>query len=498
MNTAAASRGRAPAPPHRKAPRWVILLIVLALLTGGGWAWQAWREASAKESAYITAAIQRGDIEDLVSATGSLQPRNYVDVGAQVSGQLRKLHVDVGSEVKEGDLLVEIDAEQSSARVDANRAQLRSLQAQQSEREQNLIKAKRDLQRQKNLTQDDATTTETLQNAETAVAVSAAQINALKAQMDQLKASMRVEEANLKYTKIYAPMSGTVVSLTARQGQTLNATQNAPTLLRIADQSAMMVQAQVSEADVSKLRIGMPVYFTTLGSQGRRWHGELSKIEPTPTVTNNVVLYNALFEVPNTNRSLMTQMTTQVFFVVAQARDVLLVPVAALTMQRGPGNTGSGAPGRRERPAGAASAASAATSAGTASEPPASAVPDRQAWQQMSEEERQRRRAERRAARGAEGSGPSEQRGPRQASVKVVGADGAVQEREVTVGIGNRVHAEVISGLKEGERVVAGLRQAEAPRRSGGNAPVLGQNPGGIPGQGGPGGAGAGGAGRGR
>ncbi len=98
----------------------------------------------------------------------------------------------------------------------------------------------------------------------------------------------------------------------------------------------MTVQTQVGEADVAKLRQGMSSYFTTLGSPGRRFYGQLRKIEPTPTVTNNVVLYNALFDVPNPNKVLMPQMTAQVFFVVAEARDVLVVPVSALTYQRAP------------------------------------------------------------------------------------------------------------------------------------------------------------------
>ena len=199
------------------------------------------------------------------------------------------------------------------------------------ERQVNLEKAQRDLQRQKNLMAEEATTTEQVQNAETAVRAATSQINTLKAQIDEQQASMRVEEANLKFTKIYAPMSGTVISVTAKQGQTFNANQSAPTLLRIADLSTMTVQTQVGEADVAKLRSGMSSYFTTLGSPGRRFYGQLRKIEPTPTVTNNVVLYNALFDVPNTNKVLMPQMTAQVFFVVAEARDVLTVPVAALT-----------------------------------------------------------------------------------------------------------------------------------------------------------------------
>ena len=642
MNEVKREGGKAPAGRRKTWKLALVALVSLAVLGGGGFAYYRWGPGAKTESAYITATVQRGDIEDQVSATGSLQPRDYVDVGAQVSGQLRKIHVEVGTEVKEGDLLAEIDAETSQARVDASRAQLRSQQAQMAERELTLAKAERDLQRQKNLSAEEATTAETLQNAETAVKTARVQIQSLKASMEQLQASMRVEEANLKFTKIYAPMAGTVVSITARQGQTLNTNQSAPTILRIADLSIMTVQTQVSEADVSKLRGGMPVYFTTLGGQGRRWYGELKKIEPTPTVTNNVVLYNALFEVPNNNRSLMTSMTAQVFFVVAEAKDVLVVPMSALTIQRGPqggnrggqgagqggGQGGNRAPGVTSptQPAPAAPAPNArgtttssipvasfktvadttlvaqAASGGNAGERPRM---DREAFQNMSEEERakfrEQRRKEREAAGGVAPSGPgagaaangdrprmspeafqnmSEEerakfreqrrkereaqaaggnvapatgagnaantqkrpaasgdaagaarapsssgaapankeagtppasgassglpmgggnarptRGPRQAKVKVMAEDGTIEEREITIGISNRVHAEVLSGLKEGDRVIAGVREAERRPANTQQGTGLGQQnmggPGGMPG-GVPGGAGAG------
>jgi membrane fusion protein, macrolide-specific efflux system len=144
-------------------------LLALTLAAGGWWGWNTWDGGAAKAGEHVFATVQRGNIEDLVGATGSLQPRDYVDVGAQVSGQLKKLHVDVGSEVKQGQLLAEIDAEQSAARVEADRASLRAQQATLGERQVNLEKTERDLQRQRNLMAEEATTAEQLQNAETAV-----------------------------------------------------------------------------------------------------------------------------------------------------------------------------------------------------------------------------------------------------------------------------------------------------------------------------------------
>src|SRR5215207_11780547 len=121
--------------PRRWTLPLVLGLLALAAVTGGWWAWKTWGATGSKPDEYIFSTVQRGDIEDLVGATGSLQPRDYVDVGAQVSGQLKKIHGEVGTEVKEGQLLAEIDAEQSAARVDANRASLRAQQATLVERQ---------------------------------------------------------------------------------------------------------------------------------------------------------------------------------------------------------------------------------------------------------------------------------------------------------------------------------------------------------------------------
>ncbi|HXR51678.1 MAG TPA: efflux RND transporter periplasmic adaptor subunit, partial [Steroidobacteraceae bacterium] len=304
--------------------------LAVVLVAGGWYAVHKYRARGAAAGEYIFATVERGDIEDLVTATGSLQPRDYVDVGAQVSGQVKSIIVEVGGEVKSGDLLAEIDATQSEARVQANRASLRAQESQLLERQNALTKAERDYQRQQNLKKEDATTDEQVQNAETSLVSARQAISTLRAQMEQQRASMRIEEENLKYTRIVAPMAGTVVSITAKQGQTLNTNQQAPTILRIADLSTMNVQTQVSEADVVKLSKGMAAYFTTLGSQGRRWYGKLTRIEPTPTVQNGVVLYNAVFEVKNEGNQLLPSMTAQVFFVRAEARNVLVVPMAAL------------------------------------------------------------------------------------------------------------------------------------------------------------------------
>ncbi len=338
-------------------------------------------------------------------------------------------------------------------------------------------KAERDLARFRNLVAEEAATVESLQNAETEAANMNAQMAQLRAQIDQLRATTRVEEANLKYTRIYAPIAGTVVSIAAKKGQTLNTNQQAPTLMRIADLAAMTVQTQVSEADVSKLRLGMDAYFTTLGGQGQRWYGKLTKVEPTPTVTNNVVLYNALFDVPNERGALMTQMTAQVFFVVAQVRDVLVIPMSALNQLTSgrPGESARDGAGLRRRPV-SDTGGSTSPARGEATGRPRRTAEDGGG-------ERTSRRAE-----NAVSAGPGSARGEtdvprrsrremgptgaagtvesrrREATVRVISLDGGIEERKLSVGVSNRIHAEVTAGLEEGEKVIAGVREPEKVR----------------------------------
>lgn len=397
--------------------RTLLAVLIVLVLAAGYWGWQKFYGTKNVLETYQVAEVQRGDIQDLVTATGTVQPLEYVDVGAQVSGQLKKLHIEVGSVVKEGDLLAEIDPTVLRATVDARRAGLRNQIASKKNQEAQLALANLQYQRQKNLMAADATTRETLQTAEATLRSAQAQTEAIQAQIEQTQSTLRADEANLNYAKIYAPMAGTVVSLTARQGQTLNANQSAPTILRVADLSTMTVQTQVSEAEVGKLRKGMEVYFTTLGSQGRRWYGALRKVEPTPTVTNNVVLYNALFDVPNQNQALMPSMTTQVFFIAATAKDALLVPTAAVTISR----AGSNAGGRGERGGGGDTATESAAgdqqagkkaadvntvTAVKSGDNPAGKMTQeerRAAFEKMSPEEREAMREKRRALRDAEG-----------------------------------------------------------------------------------------------
>jgi macrolide-specific efflux system membrane fusion protein len=365
---------------RKRRRRFLLGTGALVLAGGGAAAWYALTPRKGPLDGVLTARVSQGDVENTISALGRLQPRDFVDVGAQVSGQLERLDVRVGQKVEKGQVLAEIDPTVMTAKVESSRAQIRALQAQLQEQIAEKDLAEQQYQRQRRLMRDNATSADALETAQAALKTARARVSRLSADIDRQTSTLKADEATLGYTRIYAPIAGTVVSIAAQQGQTLNAAHQIPVILRIADLSGMTVRTQVSEADVGKLEPGMEVYFTTLGNRRQRWRSKLRQILPAPEVVNNVVLYTALFDVDNAGGELMAEMSAQVFFVLARADGVLTVPVSAL------------------------------------------------------------RRGEERGSY----------------TVSVVGDDDSIEERAVRIGVRNRIRAEVVSGLKAGERVIAG------------------------------------------
>jgi macrolide-specific efflux system membrane fusion protein len=295
----------------------------------------AWRpQAKAPASAKIR------DLEQLIMADGTLKARKQVSVGAQVSGQIKKLHVTLGQEVKQGELLVEIDdLPQQNALKDAL-AQRDNLQAQLDSKEATLRNARLAYQRQRQIVARGLGSTADHDSAKATLDETLADIRALNAQRVQAEIAVDTARVNLGYTRILAPLSGTVVAMPVEEGQTLNASQSTPTLLKIAQLDTMTVEARISEADVINVRVGMPVYFTILGNSQRRFEGSLRAIEPAPDTINDddttsssdssAIYYHGLFEVPNQDGQLRISMTAQVYLVVARLKDALVIPAIAL------------------------------------------------------------------------------------------------------------------------------------------------------------------------
>jgi membrane fusion protein, macrolide-specific efflux system len=308
-----------------------ISILAVVLIAAGGWYWYSSAAQKQEQGTVQPIAVARANIEEVVTSQGKLEAKQYVDVGTQVSGQLKAIHVDIGDTVTKGQLLAEIDPRVYQAQVEAGEAGLNSLRAQLNQQKAEAVLAEQNLKRNQNLFAVNAVSQQALQETESQAAVENAQVNSIIAQIQQTESNLKASRTNLSYTKIYAPMAGTVTTLPTKEGQTLNANQTAPVVLQVANLDIMTVRAQVAEADVSRIKENMPAYFTTLGNNERRWPGKVRQVLPTPQIVNDVVLYDVLIDVKNESRKLMTGMTTQVFFIFGKAENALVIPAEVLT-----------------------------------------------------------------------------------------------------------------------------------------------------------------------
>jgi len=331
-----------PAPPEEPPTGWLSALVKrrsvwwvgLGLLAALGVI--GYRVAFVKPRvAYATVAVERGDVESTVVAAGIVQPIKYVDVGAQTSGMLKTLKVIRGAQVTEGQLLAEIDPILANTALTSASAALRNMTAQRAVKQAQLVLTRAGQSRSDTLYADQLISTNDRDIARANFGAALADAASLSAQMKQASAAVETAKANLGYTKIVAPMTGEIVSISLLEGQTLNANQSAPNILRIGDISTVTIWSQVSEADIVRVKAGQGVYFTILGDS-KRWNGQVRQVLPTPELINNVVFYDVLFDIPNPERMLKIQMTAQVFIVLAQAKGVLMIPTAAI------GNAGEG------------------------------------------------------------------------------------------------------------------------------------------------------------
>lgn len=298
---------------------------------------------AAKAPAFATATATKGDLEQSVLATGTLQAFKLVSVGAQASGQVKLLTVALGDTVKKGQLIAEIDALKQENDVRNTQAALESALATLGSRQASLKQAELAFKRQQELLAADAISREAFEQADAALNTARADIKLSEAQIAQARIAADTSKLNLGYTKILAPMDGVVVAIVTQQGQTVNANQSAPTIIKLASLDTITVKAQISEADVVRVKPGQKVYFTILGAPDKRYYTTLRTVEPAPdsiatdTATSSsatAIYYNGLLDVPNPERALRISMTAQVYIVLNEAKDVLTIPSSAL-VQRG-------------------------------------------------------------------------------------------------------------------------------------------------------------------
>jgi len=309
--------------------RWRTRLIVLAVLAAAGTALWGFNRPPPPPPP-PSGKVELADITALVQAAGILQAKTRVDVGAQVSGQIQKIHVQLGQQVRKGELLVSLDPELARSDVAQAEAALAQQRAALDSRKIDAAAARRELDRQRRLLAGQATAATELEKAETELAKIEADQRGQTAIADRLQADLAKKQLSLSYTRITAPMDGVVVTLPVQEGQTVIAVQITPLLLTLADLDTITVRTKVPEADVQSIKVGQTARFSTLSGEGKRYEGKVRVIQPVPERAGNAVFYNVLFEVDNRDRALFSDMTVQVDIEVGAARQVPSMPVVAL------------------------------------------------------------------------------------------------------------------------------------------------------------------------
>lgn len=378
-------------------------LLILLLCAGGIWYWR--KNADDRSGInYLTETVRRGEILATVNASGELDAMVSVDVGAQVSGQIEKLYVELGRQIKKGDLIAEIDSTTQRNELEKSKAQLASYEAQLAARKVTRDVAQARYNREVKLRSTDSTSRENLESAQQTLASAKADVAEMESQIVQARLAVSTAETNLGYTRISAPLDGTVVSIPVEEGQTVNANQTTPTIVKVADLSRMENKIEISEGDITRVAPGMPVIYTILSEPDISFRAKLDSIDPGNTSvtnagatssgssssssSNEAIYYYGKSIVSNEDGRLRIGMTTQNTIVVSRAQDVLIVPSIVL---------------------------------------------------------------EKRTARGRTSY-----------FVQVLTPAGTVEERAVETGVSDNLNTQIVSGLAEGERVVSSMMsQAE-------------------------------------
>ena len=384
-----------------------LFLIAALVVAAAAVAWYVLRADQGDGIAYLTEPVITGDLVKTVNATGEVGAVQLVSVGAQVGGQIKKLHVVLGQDVKKGDLIAEIDSVPQLNQLETDKAKLESYTSQLAAKKVALKIAKTKYDRELQLKKRDASSKESLEDAENAYALAKAEVTELESLIRQSQIAVNTDEVNLGYTRITAPLDGTIVSVPVDEGQTVNANQTTPTIVQIADLDKMELKIEISEGDITAVKPGMPIKYTILSDPETVYDATLTSIDPGLTTltdgsykttsstgssasssasssSNNAVYYYGKALIDNKGGPLRIGMTTQTMITVANAENALLAPVVAVTARDG------------------------------------------------------------------------------KKYVRVLNAAGQPEEREVTTGLSDGIHIQILSGLKAGDDVItAQLTQKE-------------------------------------
>jgi HlyD family secretion protein len=307
----------------------IFALVVLAAALAAGWSY--FYRDKGNSIQFRTEKVTRGDIRATVTATGTLNAVTTVLVGTQVSGTIKEIFVDFNAQVRQGQLLAQIDPALPQAKVAQARANLLSAEAGVEKAESALREAQRVWERNRTLFARDYIARSELDTAETNAQSAAAQLKVSQAQVAQARAALQQEETNLRYTQILSPVNGTVISRNVDIGQTVAASFQTPTLFNIAeDLTRMQVETSVDEADIGRVRVGQAVEFTVDAYPDQPFSGRIHEIRNAPTTVQNVVTYNVIVRVANPDLKLKPGMTANVSIITAVEKAVLKIPNAAL------------------------------------------------------------------------------------------------------------------------------------------------------------------------
>ncbi|MGX5089509.1 efflux RND transporter periplasmic adaptor subunit [Enterobacter sp. UPMP2052] len=353
---------------------------------------------------YVTAPVRKGDIENSVLATGRIDAIERVNVGAQVSGQVKSLKVKLGDHVTKGQLIADIDDVPQRNDLRIADAALNEVKAELQAKQALLKQAELRFKRQRQMLIKDASSREDFESAEATLATTRAELLSLNAKLVKAQIEVDKKKVDLGYTQVVAPMDGIVIAVVTQQGQTVNSSQSAPTIIKLARLDVMTIKAQISEADITRISPGQKARFTIFSEPDKHYDATLRTVELAPEsvmkddtlassssssgsgTSNASVYYNALLDVPNPENRLRIAMTAQVTMLAGEAKDTLLVPIQAV---------------------------------------------------RRAEENKQQ--------------------------VQVLAADGKLETRDVKTGITNSVDIQILEGLKVGENVVLSQPGEKAP-----------------------------------
>ena len=428
--------------------RIVAALAALLVAAGGVLVWRLVWGRSDGPVEYQTVVAERDSLSAQVTASGTLSPLVTVQVGSQVSGRILELKADFNSRVEKGQIIARIDPQLFQTEVAKARANHNSARAQVTRAEAELAQANRNHDRTSSLAQQQLVAKADVDSSLAASQTAQASVAAARAMLSQAKAAVEQAETNLALTTIVSPISGIVISRNVDVGQTVAASLQAPTLFTIAEDLAKMeVHTSVAESDVGRLSAGMPVEFTVDAHPSERFKGTVKEVRYAPQTVQNVVTYDAVVSVDNSDLKLRPGMTADVTFLIEKRDAVVVVPNTALRFR------------------------------------PPQKVLDEIGWKPPDERRSERGRAApdgppRDQAR-VRGAGAPPDKGARRergaASRRLVwklGKDGVPAPAMIEIGISDGKMTEVVSGVSEGETVIVGVVGAEQPSaQPGGGGP---------------------------